>query len=98
MTLPTGLESACASKKRHSAVEIRGEKWDTKAERTVSAKEYRDNAVECMGWARTARSDRERAIFLQMADLDSGRCKGRRQARARQRTYHPRTVKVRTLY
>jgi hypothetical protein len=34
----------------------------------VSAKEYRDDVVECMGWARTARSDRERAIFLQMAE------------------------------
>jgi hypothetical protein len=29
--------------------------------------EYRENAEECMGWARTARSDRERQIFLQMA-------------------------------
>ena len=32
-----------------------------------SAKEFRDNAEECIGWARTARSDREREIFLQMA-------------------------------
>jgi hypothetical protein len=39
-----------------------------KAERIVSAKEFRDNANECMGWARTARSDRERAIFQQMAE------------------------------
>jgi hypothetical protein len=39
-----------------------------KVERTVSAKEFRDNADECMGWVRTARSDRERAIFLQMAE------------------------------
>jgi hypothetical protein len=29
--------------------------------------EYRENAEECMDWARTARSDRERQIFLQMA-------------------------------
>jgi hypothetical protein len=39
-----------------------------KAERIVSAKDFRDNANECMDWARTARSDRERAIFLQMAE------------------------------
>jgi hypothetical protein len=39
-----------------------------KAERIVSAKEFRDNANECMDWARTARSDRERAIFRQMAE------------------------------
>ena len=32
----------------------------------ASAKEYRDNAKECQEWARSARSDRERAIFLQM--------------------------------
>jgi len=32
----------------------------------ASAKEYRDNAQECQEWARSARSDRERAIFLQM--------------------------------
>jgi len=36
-------------------------------ERVVSAKEYREFADECMGWAKTARSDREREIFLQMA-------------------------------
>ena len=32
-----------------------------------SAKEYRANADECMDWARTARSERERSIFIQMA-------------------------------
>lgn len=32
----------------------------------ASAKEYRENAKECLEWAHTARSDRERAIFLQM--------------------------------
>jgi hypothetical protein len=32
-----------------------------------SAKEYREFARECMDWARTARSERERAIFTQMA-------------------------------
>jgi hypothetical protein len=34
----------------------------------VSATEFRENADECMDWARTARSERERAIFLQMAE------------------------------
>jgi hypothetical protein len=33
----------------------------------VSAKEYREFADECMGWAKTARSDQERQIFVQMA-------------------------------
>lgn len=32
-----------------------------------SAKEYREFARECMDWARTARSEQERAIFTQMA-------------------------------
>lgn len=32
-----------------------------------SAKEFREYADECMGWAKTARSDQEREIFLQMA-------------------------------
>jgi hypothetical protein len=35
--------------------------------RMSSAKEFRDNAEECIGWARSARSDKEREIFLQMA-------------------------------
>jgi hypothetical protein len=26
----------------------------------VSAQEYRENAQECLGWARTARTERER--------------------------------------
>ena len=30
-------------------------------------REYRENANECFTWARTARSDREREIFLGMA-------------------------------
>ena len=34
----------------------------------MSATEFRENADECMDWARTARSERERAIFLQMAE------------------------------
>lgn len=34
---------------------------------SLSAKELRENANECLGWACTAKSDREREIFLQMA-------------------------------
>jgi hypothetical protein len=30
-------------------------------------KEYREYADECLGWAKTAKSDKEREIFLQMA-------------------------------
>ena len=30
--------------------------------------EYREYADECFGWAKTAKSDREREIFLQMAE------------------------------
>jgi hypothetical protein len=74
--LPANLESACVSKSRHSAVEIRRGKWEIKAERTVSAKEYRDNVVECMGWARTARSDRERAISYRWQRLGISPLKG----------------------
>jgi hypothetical protein len=33
----------------------------------ASVNEFRANAEECIGWARTARTDRERRIFLQMA-------------------------------
>jgi hypothetical protein len=33
-----------------------------------SAEEYRLNAEECLGWAKKARSGREREIFLQMAE------------------------------
>jgi hypothetical protein len=33
----------------------------------TTPKEYREYADECFGWAKTAKSDREREIFLQMA-------------------------------
>ena len=33
----------------------------------MSAKEYRAFADECMGWAKTARTDKERQIFVEMA-------------------------------
>jgi hypothetical protein len=32
-----------------------------------TSKEYREYADECLGWAKTAKSDREREIFLNMA-------------------------------
>jgi hypothetical protein len=32
-----------------------------------SASEFREFARECLDWARTARSEQERAIFMQMA-------------------------------
>jgi hypothetical protein len=35
----------------------------------VSAKEFRECADECLGWAKTAKSDKERKIFLQMAQV-----------------------------
>jgi hypothetical protein len=33
----------------------------------TTPKEYREYADECPGWAKSAKSDREREIFLQMA-------------------------------
>ncbi len=33
----------------------------------ASAREFREFAQECMDWARTAKSDQEHNIFLQMA-------------------------------
>jgi len=35
--------------------------------RVVSGWQYHENAQECLGWARTAHSEREREIFLQIA-------------------------------
>jgi hypothetical protein len=32
-----------------------------------SAKEFREYADECLGWAKAAKSDKERRTFLQMA-------------------------------
>jgi hypothetical protein len=34
----------------------------------MSSKKYREFVDECMHWAKTARSDREKRIFLQMAE------------------------------
>jgi hypothetical protein len=33
-----------------------------------SAREFFENAEECFEWARTAKTERERAILLQMAE------------------------------
>jgi hypothetical protein len=66
-TCPRLSNSLVFLHRHHRAVEILGKRCAI-AERVVSATEFRENADECMDWARTARSDRERAIFLQMAD------------------------------
>ena len=34
----------------------------------MSEKEFREYADECFGWAKTAKSEKERLIFLQMAE------------------------------
>jgi hypothetical protein len=39
-------------------------KW----ERVMSAKNFREYADECLGWAKTAKSDKERRSYLQMAE------------------------------
>ena len=59
MTLPTGLELACARKNVTVRSRSRGEKWDTKAERTVSAKEYRRRRGRMYRLGAHARSDRD---------------------------------------
>ena len=35
----------------------------------MSSNEFRDFANECLDWAKTAKSDSERDIFLQMAQI-----------------------------
>jgi hypothetical protein len=49
-----------------------------------SAREYYENAEECFDWARTAKTERERLIFLQMAEtwLDVARRREANEARA----------------
>jgi hypothetical protein len=34
----------------------------------MSAKDFREYADECLGWAKTARSDKDRKSYLQMAE------------------------------
>ena len=47
-----------------------------------AVRQYRENADECFTWARTARSDREREIFLEMARawLDAATIASRRMS------------------
>jgi hypothetical protein len=35
--------------------------------RVISAKEYQEYAAECLEWAKTAKGDHERDLFLEMA-------------------------------
>ena len=51
-------------------------------EERIVGKEYREYAAECLEWAKTAKSDREREIFLQMANtwLQAASCAERRTA------------------
>jgi len=39
-----------------------------KRERVMSAKDFREYADECLGWAKTAKSDKDRKSYLQMAE------------------------------
>jgi hypothetical protein len=34
----------------------------------MSSEQFRENAAECLDWARTAKSEKERGVFLQMAE------------------------------
>jgi hypothetical protein len=49
-----------------------------------SAREYYENAEECFDWAKTAKTERERFIFLQMAEawLDVARRREAKEAQA----------------
>ena len=57
---------------------------DTQLRRVVASivNKFRQNAEECIGWARTARSDRERRIFLQMAQAWMDAAARRQHSRA----------------
>jgi hypothetical protein len=50
--------------------------------RIVLAKQYRELADECLASAKTARTDKERRIFLQMAENLASRCHARGAAHA----------------
>jgi hypothetical protein len=56
-----------------------------------SAREYYENAEECFDWARTAKTKRERLIFLQMAEawLDVARRWEAKDARAERTSGRP---------
>jgi hypothetical protein len=67
---------------RHPAVELLGKRY-AMAERVVSATEFRENADECMDWARTAPQRPGARDFPTVGrDLASGRCPAGEQATA----------------
>ena len=52
-----------------------------------ASKEFYENAAECFQWAKTARTERERLIFMQMRDawLEVARRRQTKEAQARLR-------------
>lgn len=46
-----------------------GQRSATIRGRVLSLKKFQDFADECLGWAKTAKSDNERDVFLQMAQF-----------------------------
>jgi len=60
-----GLVKSCLAVITPAQLETENQKRDRGC--GVSSKQYREFADECLGWAKTARSERERQIFLQMA-------------------------------
>jgi hypothetical protein len=55
----------------------------------MSAKEFREYADECLGWAKTAKSDKDRRNFLQMAQawLEAADLLGRGQSIAQRESH-----------
>jgi hypothetical protein len=60
----SSLENVIRDRRIYEARKDRIRAWS----RVVSPTEYRKFAQECLEWAKTARSDRERDIFLQMSE------------------------------
>jgi len=60
-----GLVKSCLAVITPAQLETENQKRDRGC--GASSKQYREFADECLGWAKTARSERERQIFLQMA-------------------------------
>jgi hypothetical protein len=54
--------------RQQRSVEIQRHKWPKTGGCALSSKDYREFADECLGWAKSARSDRERRVFLEMAE------------------------------
>jgi hypothetical protein len=50
-----------------------------------TAKEFYENADECFGWAKTAKTERERLIFMQMRDawLEAARQREAKKVRSK---------------